>query len=167
MNKLTPALLEKGKLKAAELSKIEDTITDQVDFIIRQAYKSGKARLDWWDWDHHSGEGSIGFRWDNIEENGVEYFSCAERFPDDVMFLTEDGIDWNLAEGCPLEWLFLSHDKVTTTINKGVKKYRKKVEDAAEKKKLVRKKKADEKKALVAAAKDKLSPAERKALGLK
>jgi len=152
-----------------EFSKIEGQIVDRVDYILRTIFSAFSKRLDYW-YFYGAGEGEIGpiklDSWMKYEQvDGI----VLEPYPSKdfgILLKNEKGqlkYEWGLKEGFPSKWLT---EDFEVELIQGVAAYKdselQKKAKANAKREENKKKKAE----LVKTAKKKLSPAEKKALGI-
>lgn len=160
----------KAKLEK-ELAPLEGTLKDRLEYIFKQVFKTFGDSFTYWYVDGAE-EGQLGdiskiVRYGDITMDYVIFGSKGgsrrdERScPEYVIML--DGGEWGLNDSLPKRWLF---ENFETELEEGKKAY---IQKQAEEKKTAAEKLLQSKKnkqELIKSAKEKLSKAERKALGL-
>lgn len=172
MNK--PDKLPETALKAAvEAHKVYNTITEKIsermNYIIHHCVEAVGGKVSWWDWpnDGDSDDRAPGDFIRSYSHITPDFLTITWEGSkgDKMVFIGRDGGEYELGWGeIPTRWLYEDFEEEYA---KGLKLYQEKQQQKAEKDKERKKQKDQEKKALVASASSKLSPEERKAIGLK
>jgi len=143
-------------------SKLEDAITERIDYVLKTWFEVFGAKLEYWYFDG-ADEGEIGdlyryFNDDNIYGFYVEVKGC----PDEMVIIDKDGDEWGWESEIQTRWLFEEGFKEEIIQGKALYEKREKERQEAKKKSREAKKAKDD--ALAEAAKKKLSPEELAAL---
>jgi len=143
-----------------------DQIEKRIDYIIRQIYKEAGANgFTYWYFDDAS-EGDQGSLHRALDKTMIGNYIVDSRgmeILDELVVILKDGSTWGLFDSFPTRWL---HEDFEQELIEGKAAYIKREEDKKAKAKAKRTAKKAEKEKLKAQAAKKLTPAERKALGL-
>jgi hypothetical protein len=163
---ITPEKVDECRKISAEIGEVEGEITTHMHSIIQLAYSMYGKELDWWDWEYHDDEGELDFRWNQVGPKLVTYMTVTKKGYGELE-CDYEGAWFDLAECFPTDWLYKTIEEVTILMENGIEKA--KARNAAEKKRKAEQAAARKaKKAEIAEqAKSKLTPEERKALGIK
>ncbi len=157
--KLGKSIIVRRKQIASQLDSIDVDISARVDYILNFIYKAFGVELSNWYYQGAS-EGQDGFFEPHMFLD--EFYVYKEPgLPDDGVFLDKDGGEWGLEEGIPSRWLFEDFEEELTSGIEKLKAHKADKKVQAAKKALA---KAEEEKKLVDSIKNKLTPAELKAL---
>lgn len=158
---ITPELVMKWENAVKQASKLEDEITDRIDYILHFWFSTFGAKLEWWYFDGaEEGEvGDIKINMDTIWNFYVE----VKNYPDnDMSIIDKDGDVYSWQSEIPTRWLY--DDNFEEEIVEGKAEFeRREAERLAKKKQRTAEKKAQDSK-LAEAAKKKLSKEELAAL---
>lgn len=138
----------------------------RVEYILHFVLNEVGGKLDWWAWNCSCEDNPMGNFEDSFHENAWTFhidFVCKKE--PKMKFVDRLGKEVNLEWGdFPIEWLYEDFEE---EFKEGLVKYAKLKEEKAKKAKENKISKAEEKRQLKASAAAKLTPEERKVLGLK
>jgi hypothetical protein len=148
-----------------ERNELVDKLEQRVDYLVREVFFKVAKTNGWWDWEYHSGEGSVGFRIDSlrIKENYLDIYVEANKY-NNIEYMYDNEL-WGLTDsGMPLDLLW--DENVLQTMKESIKKAKEK--DKADKAKAKERREflKEKKKEFQKSAKSKLTPEELWATGL-
>lgn len=146
-----------------EFNELESMLSDRITEVLHTIAKVFNTKLDWWDW-HNGGNDIDGHFTIDMVGNDEFYVHANFKNSSKMVAIVKDG-EWGFAEGSFPTW-FLFEDFEQPLID-GIALYKEREHKKTLKAVEDKKKKTQEKKSLIATAKSKLTPAERKALGIR
>ncbi len=159
LTKLDPSIIGRHRKACDQLYSVENECTARIDYIMNFIFKAFNKKLGAWEYNGNSSQSSGSFESDMFEDQFTVWSS--PELPNEGLFLDKDGGEWGLYDGIPSRWLFEDfEDELTNGIVNLQKRNADKKLQAA-KRAVV---KAEEEKALIESIKEKLTPAELKAL---
>jgi hypothetical protein len=157
--KLDKSIIARREEAANELYSIDADISARIDYILNFIYNAFGSKLSNWYFQGAS-ENQDGFFEPHMFSE--EFYVYKEpSLPNDGCFICKDDVEWGLEEGIPSRWLFEDFEDELTSGIERLKKHNADKKVQAAKKALA---KAEEEKKLVDSIKNKLTPAELKAL---
>jgi len=160
---ITRGLVKQWQLAKREVGKLEDEISERIDFILNTWFNIYGAKIDYWYFDD-AAEGELGDMERYFGDDSIYgfYIELKNSPNGDMTFIDKEGDEYSWQSEIPTRWLF--EEGFAEEITKGKAEYeRLEAERKANKKKKAAAKK--EKDALLAAqAKSKLSKEELAAL---
>lgn len=143
-----------------KLGELEQPLFNRINYVIESAITQLGGTVAWWDWKYPDGPDSI----DNVFQGGDYFFPIDWEVDglgtDDTWIIDKYGIETCLFEGFPVRWLF---EEFESEVTEGRQKW---ADAEAKRLKSLRAYKKTKKQQLIASAKNKLTPEERKALGI-
>lgn len=168
VDKLAPGDLAHTISAYKSYSKLSESISNRMNYIIRFCVEKVKGKLSWWDWQNggEGGDRAPGEVVHSYTQGGNSLQITGEwTHGSRMIFLDKDGGEWDLSSGdIPERWL---HEDFEEEYTKGLQLYQEQQAQTADKRKAAVAQRKQAKAALVASASAKLSPEEKKALGIK
>ena len=147
--------IEQYKKVRADFDKMNGDIAERVDEVISAIHNAfGVSRKGNW-WFEDAEEGGVGFP--TIPEDETHELTVYNDFPNNISTDV-----WDYHDGFPFFFLFLSDEEIIEHVKLDIKKTEENKKKKAEKKKKAKSDKNKDKKIAL----DKLSPKDRKALGV-
>ncbi len=140
-------------------AKMEDEITERIDYILRTIFETFDGKLNYWYFDG-AGEGEVGdlARWMNDEEISGIYTEAAKNCKSPMVIIDRFGDEWEYQGEFPTRWLFDSEFAIE--LHNGKLQYELKEKERKEKQKARSEAKKKQDARLVEEAKKKLSKEE-------
>lgn len=141
-------------------------ILDRITYVLRAIYKEFGAELDYWYFDG-AGEGEVGDLDSHLDKDSIHSFMIFTKEPyegDEMFAKLDDGTYAEFGYDFPTRWLY---EDFEDELSRGVAIVKQEALDEEKKKAEKKAAKKAEKERLKASAASKLTPEERKALGLK
>lgn len=169
MNKLTEDDIHHAIEAYKSYATFSSRIADRMDYIIRFCVEKVKGKFSWWDWSNggDSGDRAPGDFMHSYSKHTPDTLQIIGSWTNGhkMVFLDNKGNEWELQYGeIPTRWLYENFEE---EYENGLRLYEEaeaKKADKTNQSKAVKKK---EREALIASAKSKLTPEERKALKVK
>jgi len=147
-------------------TKYVSTITDRVNYVIREIASIFGGKIKWWDWGNGGGEVDGHFEPDMVDRESIELDGDVEG-GEWVAFLKDEKgkftEEWQFGLEFPARFLYEDFEE---ELKEGIKKYKEDKVKQEEIKKQKKLEKVENKKRLLESVKSKLTKEERKALGL-
>jgi len=166
MTKITETDLKDYHKALKALSPYHSKIEARIEYVFRTVLQIYGAELDWYDYRNYDGNVDTLMDALGTDSVSVHCYEIATKTPldDEIYFKLDDGDYCEFFHEFPLRWL---HEDFEDELARGKAAHEKEVEDEKKAKADKKAKKKAEKERLKKAAAAKLTPDERKALGLK
>ncbi len=157
--KLDQSIIKRREDAVSKLDSIDVDIAARIDYIINCIYTAFGTKLGHWEF-YGPSEYQEGFFDPNMFHDEFTVL-MSPSLPNQGLFLDKEIGEWGLEEGIPSCWLFVDFEEELTAGIENLKKHNADKKVQAAKKALA---KAEEEKKVIDSIKNKLTPAELKAL---
>jgi hypothetical protein len=160
---ITESTVSEWESLQRKAAKLEDTITERIDYILRAVFKTFGGDLHYWYFDG-AGEGEVGdlSKWMDDNEISAIWTEAAKKTTSDMIIIDKFGNEWEYDSAIPTRWLYDNEFEVE--LHNGKLQYEEKEKARkAKQKELTAAKKAEDA-ALIEEAKKKLTKKELAAL---
>lgn len=156
---IDPMMIPAWQTMLKGVGKFETIIEERLTYILKTIHLTFGSKLDYWYFDGAE-EGQLGDLARHFDTSSIGSLIVSPSLKGDPTILLNDGSEWGLEESIPTRWLFEAFEE---ELKEGLVKYL----AAEEQKKLLKLEKQQKREEKKRAVLDKLSPEERKVLGLK
>ena len=156
---ITQKFIDEWREAYRRSAKMEDTITERIDYILRTIFETFGAKLDYWYFDG-AAEGEVGdlARWMDDDEISGIYTEAIKEIKSPMVIIDKFGDEWEYQGEIPTRWLFDAEFAIELHNGKLQHELKEKERKEKQKERSAAKKKRDE--LLVEEAKKKLSKEE-------